>query len=133
MENPSPGATKSGIGVISGWICSAGSVVVTVDGTAIQTGYGTERTDTAGVCGDSHNGFAALYNWNRFGDGAHTAIAYADGVEFARSNFTVTTLGAEFLTGLNSTFLVPGFPFAGRTTTVYWVESEQNFAIRKVE
>lgn len=133
LENPSPGAAKSGIGVISGWICSAGSVVVTVDGTAFQTSYGTERPDTAGVCGDTDNGFAALYNWNRFGDGAHTAIAYADGVEFARSNFTVTTLGDEFLTGLNGTFLVPEFPFAGRTTTVYWVESEQNFAIRKVE
>ena len=38
-------------------------------------------------------GFVAIWNWGNLGDGEHTAIAYDDGVEFARSTFTVTTPG----------------------------------------
>ena len=59
----------------------------------------TERRDTTGVCGDSNNGFGLLFNWNLLGDGTHTVRALADGVEFDRATFTVTTLGDRVCTG----------------------------------
>ena len=139
LENPGADSYKSGIGIISGWVCSASSVLVTVDGTAIQAAYGTERTDTASVCGDSNNGFGALYNWNRFGDGTHTAVAYADGVEFGRANFTVTTFGTEFMTGIAETHIsagrydVPDFPVDQEMPILRWDQSVQNFVIESQE
>ncbi len=96
IESPGADSYKSGTSIISG------SVLVTVDGTAIQTGYGTERTDTASDCGESDNGFGAPWNWNQFGDGLHTAIAYADGM--------------EFLSGVSSSWTILDFPQAGTNT-----------------
>ncbi|MEC7864250.1 MAG: hypothetical protein VYB55_04230, partial [Bacteroidota bacterium] len=133
LESPGKGSHKSGIGVISGWHCAASQVTVVIDGISIQTGYGTDRPDTVDVCGDSNNGFGALYNWNRFGDGIHTAIAYADGVEFARANFAVKTFGVEFLTGKSLSLTSPGFPFDGQTTYVQWDEAVQNIVITDVQ
>ena len=50
LENPSPGALKSGVGVISGWVCEAEELEVSFDGGArLFVPYGSERTDTAGV------------------------------------------------------------------------------------
>ena len=57
----------------------------------IPATYGTERRDTTSVCGDSNNGFVLPFNWNLLGDGPHTVRALADGVEFDRATFTVTT------------------------------------------
>ena len=129
LENPGIGSHKSGIGIIAGWHCNASQVVVVIDGLAIQTGSGTDRPDTVSVCGDSNNGFGALYNWNRFGDGIHTAIAYADGVEFARANFAVKTFGVEFLTGAAGILSRPDFPSSGMTTYLQWDEAVQNLVI----
>ena len=65
-----------------------------------EAGYGTERPDTEGVCGDTDNGFGLLFNWNRLGAGQHTVRAYVDGEEFAHSTFNVTTLGEDFVENL---------------------------------
>ena len=62
--------------------------------------YGTERLDTAGVCGDTDNGFGLLFNWNLLGEGAHEVVAYVDGIELGRATVQVTTLGEEFLRGV---------------------------------
>lgn len=100
LENPGYGAKLSGIGLISGWKCEGGSLTVRLNGgSPISLVYGGPRGDTAGVCGDSNNGFAIAFNWALLGDGTHTAVAYDNGVEFARSVFTVTTLGEEFVRG----------------------------------
>ena len=133
LESPGADSCKSGIGIIAGWHCNASPVVVVIDGLAIQTGSGTDRPDTVSVCGDSNNGFGALYNWNRSGDGIHTAIAYADGVEFARANFAVKTFGVEFLTGAAGTLSTPDFPSSGMTTYLQWDEAVQNFVITGVQ
>jgi len=79
------------------------------------------------------NGFGALWNWNRFGDGIHTAVAYADGEEFDRTNFTVTTFGKEFLSGKTGTWSINDFPSDGDVTYIQWDQSEQNFVITGVE
>ena len=73
LENPGPSSFQSGLGVISGWRCEAKTVEIIIDEMAPQrAAYGTERLDTAEVCGDTDNGFGLLVNWNRFGDGEHT-------------------------------------------------------------
>ena len=134
LENPQPGSLQSGIGVISGWVCQASRVDIAIDGgPPAQAAYGTSREDTRSVCGDANNGFGLLLNWNLAGDGTHTVQALADGVEFARVTFNVTTLGAEFLTGLAASSIVPDFPSSGLSTAVQWQQSLQNFVIGRVQ
>src|SRR5438067_1172736 len=100
LENPRPGSFQSGIGLVSGWVCSANRVdVVFDDAPAVQAAYGTSREDTSSECGKATTGFGLLFNWTLLGDGTHTVRALADRNEFARATFTVTTLGTEFLRG----------------------------------
>ena len=134
LENPGPGAFKSGIGIISGWVCEATQVEVEIDGRhRIAAEYGTDRADTRRECGDSQNGFVTLFNWNILGRGRHTMRLLADNVEIARSSFTVTTFGQEFLQGAAGAYTLRNFPWAGSSTVIEWEESSQNFVIRGVE
>ena len=138
LGNPAPHSFQSGVGVLSGWVCEADTVTLAIEtaaGTTITeaAGYGTERLDTAGKCGDTDNGFGVLFNWNRLGDGQHTVRAYADGEEFAHSTFTVTTLGEAFAEDLARTHDIEDFPAEGQTTTVEWQAGQQNFVITGVE
>ena len=129
LESPSPQAYfRSGIGLIRGWSCEAGPVEISVDGGPLQaTGYGTERPDTATVCGRTNTGFGLIYNWNRLGQGVHNLRALVGGVEFANVNFTVATLGGEFITGLTGTYTVPDFPAPGASARISWSQPHQNF------
>lgn len=130
LENPRPGSTQSGIGIISGWACRANHIDFVIDGIhQLQAVYGTGREDTRSVCNDADNGFSLLVNWNLLANGIHTLQARADGVEFARVTFTVSNLGAEFLKGLSGECTVPSFPKAGTSTAVHWDESLQNFVL----
>ena len=48
LENPSPGSFQSGVGILSGWKCIAGTITARFDGGApIEVLYGAERSDTA--------------------------------------------------------------------------------------
>ncbi len=130
LESPSQGSFESGVGLIRGWVCEAERVEIRLNQGPLQRiAYGTERLDTAGVCGDANNGFGLTVNWNRIGDGVHNLRAFADGVEFANVNFAVTTLGAEFLTGLSRKYSLGDFPNAGQTTEVRWSQPHQNFVV----
>lgn len=130
LENPQPGSYQSGIGIVSGWKCTAGTITVSFDGgVLIQAAHGTSRGDTQSICGDTNNGFGLLWNWNLLGDGQHTVQVFADGVQFASANFTVTTLGVAFLTGASNTHTLNNFPRAGESVTLQWREGTQNFAI----
>jgi len=132
LENPSPGSYQSGIGLISGWSCQ-GPVTVSVDGTSIATPYGGPRGDTAGICGGSNNGFGLLVNYNNFGAGTHSAQLFVNGSPRGNPvSFVVTVPSGEFMSGLSKTVSVPNFPTPGRTTTLVWQESLQNFAIQSV-
>ena len=133
LENPHHASLQSGIGVISGWICDAESVHVEIDGEKNHVvSYGTERTDTMGVCGDTNNGFGLLINWNNLEDGVHTAKLFADGEVVDETQFVVTTLGQEFLRGAQKTVKVTDFPEGGQETTLEWQQNEQNFVITNV-
>ena len=139
LENPGPGSFQSGIGLFSGWVCDASQIEIEIlptgndktclDRTRLQAAYGTIRSDTAGVCGDTDNGFGLLFNWNLLGDGTHTVRAFADGIEFDSATFTVTTLGTEFLTGVRRVETIPNFPERGKNVAVEWQEASQNFVI----
>lgn len=134
LENPGPNAFKSGIGVISGWVCEAAKVDVEIDQRhRFSVVYGTERSDTQGVCGDSNNGFVTLVNWNLLGNGSHTIRLLADDREVSTARFTVTTFGQEFLRGATRAFWARDFPWPGTDTLIEWEESSQNFVIRGVE
>ena len=128
LEIPGKGDTLSGIGVISGWKCEAeGDITVRFDGgTPIRMVYGSERGDTRSTCGDTDNGFLAIFNWALLLDGEHVAVAYDDGVEFDRAAFTVATVGEEFLTDARVRVRVPDFPSPGETTWFEWNEATQH-------
>ncbi|HEY8516251.1 MAG TPA: S8 family peptidase [Candidatus Binatia bacterium] len=130
LEIPHHGSFQSGIGVMSGWHCDASEITIVVDGTTtIRPSYGTSRSDTRGICGDTDNGFGVLFNYANLGAGTHEAVVYADGVEFGRSTFTVTTFGSPFVTGLAGSYLLPDFPAPGTDVVITWQQSAQNFVI----
>ena len=127
LEIPSHGSIQSGIGVISGWKCRAnGRLTVRFDGgRSLPLVYGSERTDTRGVCGDANNGFVAIWNWGALDDGTYTIVAYDNGQEFDRATFTVVTTGVEFLrdvTGSGTATLSNG-----QQATLEWSQATQSF------
>ncbi|MCE2486822.1 MAG: hypothetical protein J4F42_15010 [Desulfurellaceae bacterium] len=131
LETPDDGDKLSGIGVIRGWKCeAAGDITVKFDDETqpVSLVYGVERPDTEPRCGDTDNGFVAIYNWALLGDDEHTAVAYDNGVEFARSTFSVATAGVEYLTNAPDTCVtVNDFPSTGETTYLEWNTSTQHF------
>ena len=131
LEIPGDGTNVSGIGVISGWKCEAnGPLTVRIDGgTPIPLLYGSERGDTQGVCGDTPNGFVAIYNWGILADGPHTAVAYDGESEFARSTFEVTTFGEEFVEGASGECRIPDFPAPGESARFAWNEATQGLVL----
>ena len=134
LENPGPNSFQSGVGVLSGWVCDAEEVEIEIGDTGRQVAaYGTERADTAGVCGDTDNGFGLLFNWNLLGEGEHEVVAYVDGIELGRATVRVTTLGHEFLRGAEGECMVEDFARLGQNVLLEWQQNSQNFVITDVE
>lgn len=133
LEFPADGGVAGGVGTFAGWLCDAESVLVRVDGgEPLEVAYGTPRNDTESVCGDTANGLSLLYNFNRDGNGVHTAELIADGVVVSTSTYTVNTFGVPFLRGAESRSYVLE-DFEGRDVTVQWREESQGFEITDVE
>lgn len=133
IEIPGDRSDQSGVGLISGWVCDASEVSVILNGAApMATAYGTPRNDTAGVCGDSNNGFSLLFNWGLLGDGVHVIRGLADGVEFAHAVFEVTTLGVPFLRDATGSFPLSDFPETGDEFTLVWTQALQQFVVTDV-
>ena len=127
LENPAPNSYQSGIGLISGWYCTATTIDALIDGRIlVPVSYGTLRGDTQTACGDANNGFGLLVNWADLGNGQHTVQVRADGSPFATVTVTVTTLGTSFLQGSSSTTTAI---IDGRQVRLQWQESSQNFVI----
>ncbi len=134
LENPGSNSFQSGLGVISGWVCEGEAVEIEIGALDPQrAAYGTERLDTESVCGDADNGFGLLFNWNLLGDGEHEIVAFVDDVELGRATVTVTTLGEEFLQGVEGECTVENFPGPDETVTLEWQQNKQNFVIIAVE
>ncbi|MFT4520156.1 MAG: hypothetical protein ACI9JM_002556 [Halioglobus sp.] len=64
QEVPYEGARQSGVGLVRGWVCNADLVEVQFDDGKLQeeelqeVAYGSSRSDTRPICGDSDNGFS---------------------------------------------------------------------------
>lgn len=149
LETPSDGSELSGALYVAGWKCPpVGEITVQFDDLPpLKVVTKVPRGDTATACGNNgDNGFIAQFNYNILNEPpaaaaasdevntpaarqTHTAVAYDNGVEFARSDFTVTSLGARFLTGADGAFDLPNFPSQGETTTVEWNQAVQGFLI----
>jgi len=135
LESPAPGATVSGLGFLSGWKCEAQDITIRIDGGApLAVAMNIPRADTRESCGgrESNNGFIIQTNWNWLSQGTHTAVAYDNGGEFARSTFTVGTTGEEFLEGVAVSVEVPDFPAPGETGRFVWNESTQHLELAEV-
>lgn len=133
LENPSAGSVKSGIGVLSGWKCSAGgptAISLTIDDTTtFQAAYGTARADTIPICGDADNGFGVLFNFGLLTDGEHEIVARDAGVEFARAIFSTSRFGVSFLVGASGTSFVRDFPSTGQGAFLVWEQASQSFQV----
>jgi hypothetical protein len=130
LENPAPDSFQSGLGIISGWHCTAQRIEIEIDNRIRAfASHGTPRSDTQSQCGGANNGFGLLINWNELGDGFHAINVLADGQPFARATFTVTTLGTSFLRDKSAACRVSRFPDASTDTILTWQESLQNFTI----
>ncbi len=130
LDAPINGSFESGISIVYGWVCEAKRVSVQVDNlTPIATSYGTVQPESASICGDTNNGFAAAINWSEYGDGQHTLKLIADDKALTSVQVRVTTLGARFLTGLRGSTRVMDFPRQGLSTPLVWSEPYQNFVV----
>ena len=133
LDIPGNGASYSGIGVITGWKCqTSGKLTVRFNGGAsLPLAYGNERADVAnvGACAHAAVGFVAIWNWANLGDGTHTAVVYDNGVEFARSTFTVTTLGQEYVQDATPECTLPDFPAPGEEALFIWNTSTQHLEL----
>jgi hypothetical protein len=131
LEVPAAGQVASGVGVISGWHCTAKAVTFSIDGSdQFPAAAGTERKDTASACAGAVNtGFSLLLNYNLLPVGAHTLVAYADGVEFGRASFATTNLGVDFLRNESGRRYLRNFPEMNQTVIVDWQENRQDFSI----
>lgn len=134
LENPANNSTESGIGILSGWHCTASRVEALIDGKSVGFAYvGSERGDTVGVCGKSNTGFALLLNFNELPRGAHKVQIFANGVKFGEANFSTTQSGGKaFLTGASKQVIVSDFPTAGSNATLTWSQSKQSFVVTSV-
>ena len=133
FESPMPNSFQSGLGVISGWVCAADTVEIEINGATHMAAYGTDRADTEERCGDRDNGFGLLFNWNLLGNGEHTVVARADGMELGRATVQVTTLGMEFVENAAGMCTVEDFPTMGEHVTLTWQEPSQSFVITSHE
>lgn len=131
LENPVSGSTESGIGVISGWHCTATSIDVLIDGLSYgKAGSGTNRGDTVSVCGRTNTGYSLLFNYNDLAPGAHSLSLYTDGqLAEIRPFNTAQSAGASFVTGISKTATIPDFPSSGRTATLQWSQAKQSFVV----
>ncbi|MFO1314818.1 MAG: hypothetical protein U1F58_04370 [Burkholderiales bacterium] len=135
LEIPDPNSTQSGIGVISGWHCSAERIEIVIDGGApVLAASHTQRGDTSSVCSRTDTGFSLLWNWNLlpthcFGCRYHRIVALADGIQFADTEFQAENFGTEFLTGKTGRYGLANFPGIGAMTWVEWDETRQNFSV----
>ena len=136
LDIPAPRTTLSGIGVISGWKCDAGDLTVRFNnGPPLPLLYGAERQDVldAGACPTADVGFVTIMNWGNLGDGSHTAVAYDDGVAFARSSFRVVTPRyAMTPPHVEGECVAEDFPEPGDTSRFLWDSTTQHMELAEV-
>ena len=124
--------------MIRGWKCEAvGDITVVIGGgSPISMTYGNEWPDVrnAGGCSSAHVGFVSIWNYGELDSGEHTAVAYDNGVEFARSTFTVVRASEEsgYLQDVTAECTVPDFPDVGTNARFEWNTGTQHLELAEV-
>lgn len=133
-ENPASGATESGVGIVSGFHCTASKVYIKIDGREIGFAFvGTERQDTVALCGKATTGFSYLINYNSLEPGAHQIELIDQNGTFASNSFSTTRSGGvEFLKGLQQKITITRFPDKDSRIDAHWIESKQAFVVTGV-
>ena len=131
LEVPANGSFQSGIGFISGWACEGELVEIVIDGglRIPPVARNIARGDTEAACGDRTNGFITQWNWNLLGEGTYTAALVIDGRTIQENRFTVTTLGEEFVRGVERDVEVQDFPAPDEDVLLRWQEPVQGFVL----
>ena len=142
LDDPPNNGSRSGIGLIRGWVCQATSVEVVIRGPreggqqvvfTIPTPYGSVREQAAiDQCQHTSRniGFAAQFNYNILEEGTYTAEARADGETIETNTFEVIRISDQvYLEGVGEEVVVRDFPRTGDTLTLEWDEASQNFQI----
>ena len=131
LEVPANGSFQSGIGFVSGWACEGERIQIIMNGGLHlpPVARNISRGDTEAVCGDTENGFITQWNWNLLGEGTYTAALVVNGQTMQTNTFTVTTMGQEFIKGLERDVEVQDFPSPGENTRLRWQEPVQGFVL----
>ena len=128
IEVPRANSIQSGVSVFSGWKCTATILTVQFDGgQPIVVPYGSERNDTAGLCGDTDNGFALQINYGILSPGVHEAVIFDNSQEFARVTFVVVSSGVEFLTGVSGSGTLT--LSNGQDVSIAWSQAQQGLVV----
>lgn len=135
LENPTPGQTLTGVGLLSGWACEAQNMTVQFNDTGPHVPIlgGSPRADTRPTCGHDDTGFALLVNWNNLEDGEHSLTVFVGGQPVSSREFQVVTYGEEFLSGIEKTWWIADWPESGTDTKIAWSEAKQNIEIANIE
>lgn len=135
LENPVAGSIESGVGLVSGWHCTAQKITVFINGVDLgESGVGSIRNDTRSICGHANTGFSLLYNYNILEPGEHLIQVYADGHLLDQREFSsVRSGGQPYLAGANRTVEVEDFPTAGTRATLTWSQAKQSFVVTSVD
>lgn len=135
LENPVADTIESGIGIVSGWHCTASKVTVFIDGIDLgESGVGSIREDTKSICGHSNTGFSLLYNYNSLQPGQHQIDVYADGALLETRQFSsIRSGGVPYLDGASKTVEVADFPYAGSRATLTWSQAKQSFVVSAIQ
>ena len=142
LELPRDGSIKAGVHIISGWVCRARNLTLKIHNSdteaeidPINILYGSERSDTEEVCGDTNNGFATIFNYNLLEAGTYVADLYVDDQWHDSAQFKVVRMGSgpnfEFVRGINGTGTVE-MEVSGQTVTLGWEQATQGLEIKDV-
>ena len=131
---PAEGSIQSGIGIVSGWKCTASSLIARFDGgDELPIAYGTPRGDTLGRCADpeqQNTAFALQWNYSNLEDGDHLLEILDDGNVWRSVSFSVQRLaGSRFLRGVENCTALDGFPASGDVQHVEWQQANQSFVL----
>lgn len=135
---PGPHAFESGVLLISGWACEVLSNIRLVlkgpDATEnVPLPWGSARGDTLGICGDTANGFGALWLLNRLGNGQITAELWIDDELALTYEFWNTKPSDQnFNDTASGEFRLPDFPEPGKDTIVIWQKDDQGFSTKEI-
>lgn len=134
LENPAVDSVESGIGLVSGWHCTANQITVSIDGVSLgKSGVGSIRNDTASICGHANGGYSLLYNYNKLEPGPHTIQVFADGNLIETRSFSSRRSGGvPFLSGTTRSDIVSDFPSVGQNATVEWNQAKQSFVVTDI-